>query len=162
MIRYNRLITFKVIDKYSNQPIGSIKDVLYSEDYSRVDYLIIKNNKLIRNKFIVEYDGLCFNKDNKVFLANRLDTVDNKLDRYIEKTIEGYKLINKEIKNEDGECIGFVRDVVINGKDGKVEGFIITEGLFEDLFYGRNYIPLIDTIYINEQCIFVPSNILSS
>lgn len=159
MIRYNQLITLKVIDKNSNEPIGSIKDVLYSEDYRRVNFLIVKSNKLIRNKFIIDYNGLCFRKGNKALFIQKLDTANNKIDKYIENTIEGIKLINREIRNEDGECMGFVRDVVINREDGRVDGFIITEGLLEDILYGRNFIPLIDTISINEQYICVPSNI---
>jgi len=159
VIRYNQLITLKVIDQNSNQPIGTIKDVLYSEDYRRVEFLIVRNNKLIKNKFIIDYNGVYFKKDNKALFTKKLDVINNRMDRYIENTIEGCKLINKEIRNEDGECVGFLRDVIINRKDGKVDGFIISEGIFEDILNGRNYIPLIDTISINEQYIYVPSNI---
>ncbi len=88
-----------------------------------------------------------------------MDIIDFKMDKYIENTREGCKLLDKEIRNEDDECIGFVRDVVIDRESGKVEGFIITEGIIEDLLRGRNYIPLLDTISIDDTCIYIPSNI---
>lgn len=159
MIRYKQLITLKVMDKDLSKPIGRIKDVLYSEDYRKVGYFVIKNSNLLKNKIIVDYNSLSLQKNNKIIYNDKMNIIDFKMDKYIEKTKEGYKLIDKEIRNEDNECIGFVKDVVIDVEDGKVDGFIITEGLFEDLIKGRNYIPLLDTITIDEQCIYIPSNI---
>lgn len=159
MIRYKQLITLKVIDKNLNRPIGRIKDVLYSADYRKVDYLIVKNNNLLKNKIIIDYNSISFQNNNKIIYNKTIDIIDFKMDKYIENAKEGYKLIDKEIKNEVGECIGFVRDVVIDRENGKVDGFIITEGLIEDLLKGRNYIPLLDTIYIDENCIYIPSNV---
>ncbi|NLY67450.1 MAG: hypothetical protein GX069_07805 [Tissierellia bacterium] len=159
MIRYKQLITLKVMDKYLKNPIGRIKDVLYSSDYRRIDYIVINNGYLLKNKVIIDYKSLSFQENNKI-IYNNTDIFNFKMDKYVENTNEGYKLIDKEIRNEYGECIGFVKDVVIDKDEGKVEGFIITEGIIEDLLKGRNYIPLLDTIYINEDCISIPSSIL--
>ena len=40
-----------------------------------------------------------------------------------------FKYIEKEIKTEDGECIGYIKDIVIDKLEGSIEGFIITEGI---------------------------------
>lgn len=159
MIRYKQLITLIVMDKYLKNPIGRIKDVLYSNDYRRIDYIVINNGNLLKNKVIIDYKSLSFQENNKI-IYNNTDIFNFKMDKYVENTNEGYNLIDKEIRNEYGECIGFVKDVVIDKDEGKVEGFIITEGIIEDLLKGRNYIPLLDTIYINEDCISIPSSIL--
>ncbi|NLX63084.1 MAG: hypothetical protein GXZ06_11420 [Tissierellia bacterium] len=158
MIRYKQLITLNVMDKNLSNTIGRIKDVLYSEDYRKIVYIVVKNNNLLKNKIIIDYNSLSFQNNNIIY--NKTDSIGYKMDKYIENTKEGCKLIDKEIRNEYGECIGFVKDVVIDIDDGKIEGFIITEGIIEDLLKGRNYIPLLDTIYIKEDCIRIPNSVL--
>ena len=68
---------------------------------------------------------------------------------------EGFKYIDKEIRTEDGECIGYIKDLVINKEKGSIEGFIITEGVVEDLLKGRNYMPLFENTVIKEDCICI-------
>jgi uncharacterized protein YrrD len=160
VIRYKQLITLKIIDKNSKETIGKIEDVIFSKDYKTVDYLIIKNGNLIKNKAIIRYDDIEFINNNQIIYKKDIRQLKEKLERNIYSEYEGSQIFKKEIKDENGECIGFVRDIVINKENGKVDGFIITEGLIEDLIKGRNYLPLLDNIVIDEKAINIRSNIL--
>lgn len=159
MIRYKQLVTLKVVDKDTNQHIGRIDDVIYSDDYKRVDYLIIKNDNLIRNKAVIDYKDILFINNSKVMYLGDSKNLENKLERNTNNDREGKKFIDKQIKSKDNECIGYVKDVVINKENGVVDGFIITEGLFEDLIKGRNYLPLLDYIEINDNYIYIPNDV---
>lgn len=128
--------------------------------FQKVDYLVIKNGNLIKNKAIIRFDDIHFiNKDQVVYIKAAND-LDDKMERNISSEKEGSKLFNKEIIDENEECIGYVRDIVINKDNGKIEGFIITEGIFEDLIKGRNYLPLLDDTIIDDKAISIRSNIL--
>nr|WP_272878398.1 PRC-barrel domain-containing protein [Clostridium sp. Cult3] len=76
--------------------------------------------------------------------------------------VEEFKYIEKEIKTEDGECIGYVKDIVIDKLKGSIEGFIITEGVFEDILKGRNYMPLFENTKITEDSICIFKSMLNS
>jgi uncharacterized protein YrrD len=160
VIRYKQLITLKIIDQNSKETIGKIEDVIFSKDYKTVDYLIIKNGNLVKNKAIIRYDDIEFINNNQIIYKKDTRQLKEKLERNIYSEYEGSQIFKKEIKDENGECIGFVRDIVINKENGKVDGFIITEGLLEDLIKGRNYLPLLDNIVIDEKAINIRSNIL--
>ena len=160
MIRYKQLITLKVIDKNSKEPIGKIEDIIFSNDYKRVDFLIIKNGNLFKNKAIIKFNDIKFLNNSQIIYNKDVNQLIEKLERNIYSEKEGSQIFKKEIKDENGECIGFVRDIVINKENGEVDGFIITEGLFEDLVKGRNYLPLLDNIVIDEDAINIRSNIL--
>ncbi|NLJ98489.1 MAG: hypothetical protein GX320_04380 [Tissierellia bacterium] len=58
MIRYRKLITLEVVDKDSDKPIGKVFDAIYSKDYKKIEYLIVKNNNLIRNKAPIPYEDI--------------------------------------------------------------------------------------------------------
>ncbi|NLY78169.1 MAG: hypothetical protein GX080_08840 [Tissierellia bacterium] len=160
MIRYKKLLTLKILDRDTREPIGKIEEIICSDDFKKVDYLVIKNGNLIKNKAIIRFDDIHFiNKDQVVYIKAAND-LDDKMERNISSEKEGSKLFNKEIIDENEECIGYVRDIVINKDNGKIEGFIITEGIFEDLIKGRNYLPLLDDTIIDDKAISIRSNIL--
>jgi len=160
VIRYKKLLTLKILDKDTKEPIGKVEDVIFSNDFRKVESLIIKNGNLIKNKAIVKYDDIYFINNRQLIYIKDSNELERKMERSISVPREGSRFLDKEIKNENGECIGFVKDIVINRDDGKIDGFIITEGLFEDLINGRNYLPLLDNIVIDEKGIYIISNIL--
>ncbi|CCQ97593.1 hypothetical protein CULT_670017 [[Clostridium] ultunense Esp] len=153
MIRYKQLITLNLIDKETKEAIGKILDVIYSPDIKKIDYIIIKNNNLIKNKAPIPYRHINFLNSNQALYLEDMEVLQEKLDEEIKNK---FKIIDKEIRLEDGECVGYVKDIVINKEDGTIGGFIITEGLFEDLMKGRNYIPLLKNTLIKEDGIYMP------
>lgn len=153
MIRYKQLITLNLLDSETKNSIGKIFDVAYSDDYKRIDYLIVKNDNLFKSKISIPYKDIKFSNDNGTIYMVDLNTLKNRFD---EDNIRKFKFIDKEIRVEDGECVGYIKDIVINKDDGSLEGFIITEGLIEDLLRGRNYIPFLKKTYIKEDAIYIP------
>lgn len=157
MIRYKQLVTLKIIDKENRQPIGKILDLIYSHDYKKVAYIVVKNNNLIKNKAPIPYENINFLNSNQGLYLDNIQVFEEQL----EEVIEEFQFIDKEVRGEDGESIGYIKDLVINKEDGSIGGFIITEGVIEDLIKGRNYIPLLENIIIKDEFITVPSDIFN-
>lgn len=155
MIRYKQLVTLKVVDKETEEPIGKILDVIYSDDYKKITYLVLKNNNLIKNKIPISYEDIGFLNDDQVLYLKNGKTLEYELEVDIK---EEFKYEDKEIRLENEECIGYVKDVLINKENGSIEGFIITEGVFEDLLKGRNYMPLFENTIIKKDSIYIPDN----
>lgn len=153
MIRHKQLITLDLIEKESGKSIGKIEDVVYSKDGKKIEYIIVKNNNLFRNKLLIPYDKIRFLDRYQVLFLGDIDSYLNQINIDIKNHL---KLIDKVIKLENGEYLGYVKDIVINKKDGSIDGFIITEGLFEDLIKGRNYIPLLNNMRIAEEGLYLP------
>jgi len=153
LIRHKQLITLDLIEKESGKSIGKIEDVVYSKDGKKIEYIIVKNNNLFRNKLLIPYDKIRFLDRYQVLFLGDIDSYLNQVNIDIKNHL---KLIDKVIKLENGEYLGYVKDIVINKKDGSIDGFIITEGLFEDLIKGRNYIPLLNNMRIAEEGLYLP------
>ena len=155
MIRYKQLVTSKIVDRQTEEPIGKILDVIYSDDYKKITYLVIKNKNLIKNKKLISYEDIGFLYNGQtLYLKN--DTI---FGDELEVAIKGeFSYIDKEVRLGKEECIGYVKDILINKENGFIEGFIITEGVFEDLLRGRNYMPLFENTIIKEDCIYIPDN----
>ena len=52
-----------------------------------------------------------------------------------------------------------VKDLLFDFNDGKLIGYIITEGLLEDISRGRSFIPNIGNIKINDDSLIFGENI---
>ena len=153
MIRYKQLLTLNLIDKETKESIGKILDVIYSDNLKKIDYLIVKNDNLIKNKIPIPYKHVDFLDNNQVLYLENMDALRDKSNEEVKGKIN---LLDKEIRLENGECIGYIKDIVINKEDGTIGGFIITEGLIEDILKGRNYIPLLKNTRIEKECIYMP------
>lgn len=152
MIRYKELLTLKVINKRDSECLGKVSGVLYSDDYKSITHIIIRNNNLIKNKAKILYKDLSFYDDSENLILKK----DKKIEYELERDIKNeFKYISKEIKFKNGESIGYIIDIIINIENGFVEGFIITEGIIEDLIKGRNYLPLFKKTIIEEDCIYI-------
>ena len=74
---------------------------------------------------------------------------------------EDIKIIEKSVLKEDGELIGYVKDVIINPLNGIVIGFIITEGIFEEILKGRSFIPNMGSINVGGENIIINDTIMN-
>lgn len=148
MIKQSELIDKPVIDKFGDK-ISNIDSIFYSKKKTRVLGFFITKDKFFSSKrFISISDIEAIGEDALVLRTNR------SLDEKKYKDNDVLDIIDKEVISKNGESIGFVKDIVIDISKGKVLGFILSQGLFEDLNYGRNILPL------NEKMIYGKDNII--
>ena len=70
--------------------------------------------------------------------------------------VKSKNLIELEVLSEDEDSLGFVKDIVIDINLGSVIGFILTQGIFEDISSGRNI------LLLNKSMIFEKDKIIIS
>lgn len=158
MIRYKELLTLKIISQKNNESVGKVVDLLYSDDYRKITNFIVKNNNLIKNKTKIPYNDINFDDNDRILILGEDEVLEYEKGK---GTGEEFKFIDKEIRFKNNECVGYVKDIVINIYNGSIEGFIITEGIVEDLIKGRNYLPLFDNTIIKDNCIYISNKNLN-
>jgi len=155
LIRYSQFSILKIVDR-DNVPIGTLKNVLCTEDNKYIDSLVIEDGKIFRKKIIIPFEGIeDIGKDSMTINLNRAEKED-----YKEK--KGIKIdcfIDKEVITEKGEFIGYIKDYIFNKEDGGISGFIITEGVIEDIINGRSFIPLNISHEVKDKNIIVKEEI---
>lgn len=159
MIKYKKLIGMKVLDDGNKETIGEVYDAILSKRLDSLTSIAIKNGKLIKEKNILPLNKIIsFKKD--IIMANSNSIIkfeDLEDEEYI--LAEKIKFIDKVVYTENGECLGMVKDLLFDFNDGKLIGYIITEGLLEDISRGRSFIPNIGNIKINDDSLIFGENI---
>lgn len=148
MIKQSELIDKPVIDKFGYK-ISNVDSIFYSKKKTRVlGFFISKDNFFSPKRFISINDIASIGEDALILKTNR------SIDKNKYEDSDDLDITDKEVLSKAGESIGFVKDIVIDVSRGKVLGFVLSQGLFEDLSYGRNMLPL------NEKIVYGKDNII--
>lgn len=159
MIRYRDLIGTKVVEKKNGERIGEVSDVIFKEDFQSFIGFLISDGKLLKQKKIVKLKEVrSFGKDAIMIDLEKKSSIKNpNMEEVI--TEKEIKFIDKEILTQDGECLGYVKDLLFSKDDGKLIGYIITEGLIEDITKGRSFVPNYSNIKINKKYLIVDNKV---
>ena len=160
MIRYTRLLRSTILDSIEGEILGKVVDIVYSNNLQNISSIIVESGILKKNKWLIPYNDIVSFKEDKVLVYkdNYLNIEELKTGKLIFG--DDVKIIEKEVLKEDGELIGYVKDVIINPSNGMLVGFIMTEGIFEEIFRGRNFIPSMEDIKINGKNIVIDNVIM--
>lgn len=160
MIRYTSLLKSSIFD-INEEEIGKVADLVFSNNLHKITNLVVENGKLIKDKWLLPFDTITTINDDGVQI--NMDKCLKVEDLNIDKLIigEDIKIIEKSVLKEDGELIGYVKDVIINPLNGIVIGFIITEGIFEEILKGRSFIPNMGSINVGGENIIINDTIMN-
>ncbi len=160
MIRYTSLLKSSIFD-INEEEIGKVADLVFSNNLHKITNLVAENGKLIKDKWLIPFDTITTINDDGVQI--NMDKCLKVEDLNIDKLIigEDIKIIEKSVLKEDGELIGYVKDVIINPLNGIVIGFIITEGIFEEILKGRSFIPNMGSINVGGENIIINDTIMN-
>ncbi|OQA04390.1 MAG: PRC-barrel domain protein [bacterium ADurb.Bin400] len=67
-------------------------------------------------------------------------------------------VMGKKIMTEDGKDLGEIDDILFRENDGKVDGFVVTGGLFADAYRGKPFLPISEISKVGGDVVFVPND----
>ena len=139
-------------NRENGEKIGEIIDIVFSENLNKIVGLVIEDGMLFKDRKMATFENIdCIGKDAIMLIS--VEDYESKrgkkeYDKYLGKNIA---LIDKEVLDESGEFIGYVKDFIINSENGEITGYIITEGIIEDIVKGRRFIPSGRNMDINKE-----------
>ena len=156
MIKESEIVGTPIINKDGNK-IASIKEILYSKSRKKVNAFLISESGLFKRPQIVKFIDVSELGKDAIFIEN-----EKTLKKQYSK-IEGYfnykKAIGQEVITEQGESIGFINDILIDKNEGTVVGFILTDGIIEDISAGRKVLPYDKDIVFGEETIIINTSL---
>lgn len=148
------------MSKISGKKIAVIKDLVFSRNKFRILALVtyegnvFKEAKIIRYKKVISVgkDAIIVNKESVIESAANIPEI-------FQLIKDRKKIIGEEVITETGDNIGIIKDIVIDEANGKVLGFILSDGLIQDIMDGRNVLPYIYGITFGKDALIVSKEI---
>lgn len=159
MKKASELLGLNVVDNSCREKICKIKDIIYSEKKDKIIGFKITKNLFKKNSKIINFDEILFIGNDFIVINNKEDvkTTNNTITSLVH--YESQNILDYEVKYEDGETIGYIKDIIVDENNGKILGYILTDGIFEDLINGRNILPNLKDINYLDDSIIVPKSI---
>jgi len=156
----SEFIGLPVINKKDGNRIALIKDIIYSKKKFRVLAFLVNERTFFKDAKVIKFKNIdAFGKD-ALMVKNKLVIEEAGSIPEIEKYLKDKnKVIDEEVLTEDGESLGLIQDTIIEEDKGKILGFILTDGIIEDIKEGRNVLPYIKGISFGEDKLIISNNI---
>lgn len=160
MKREKDIMSIPILDKKNGARIAYVKDIIYSKTKFRILAFLVSEKGFFTTAKIIRFKEIDSFGENAIMVKNKNVIEDAEVIPEIKTLIkEKRKIIGEEVITEDGEDIGIIRDTIFDEESGKVVGFIITNGVFDDIREGRIVLPYIKGIKFGEEALIVPNQI---
>ncbi len=160
MKREKDIKSIPIIDAKKGVKLASVRDVIYSKTKFRILAFLVSEGGFFSSARIIRYKEIDSLGESAIMVRNKEVIEDAATIPEVKALIkEKRRIIGEEVLTESGENIGIIRDTVFDEDNGKILGFIITNGVFDDIREGRFVLPYIKGIKFGEQAMIVPNQI---
>jgi uncharacterized protein YrrD len=150
------LIGLPILSKKDGNKIASIKDVIYSKKKFRVLAFLVSEGGLFREAKVIKFSDVeSIGKDAVIVVNDRVIEKAKVIPELDEIINNQKKLSDEEVLTENGESLGLIKDILIDETKGKIIGFILTDGLIQDIKEGRNILPYKNGITFGEDALVI-------
>jgi len=156
--KINDIIGIDVFDNNEGSKVFQIKNVVY---FNNSIFAFIVNKRMFsKDCYIIKFHQVeSFGKD---LIVIRDKSVIQKVNINISKSKyirENDDYIDYEVITKSGENLGFIKDIIFDENDGRIIGYIISDGIVDDILHGRKIIPNIKGMKHINNSIIVPDYI---
>ncbi|WP_425447164.1 PRC-barrel domain-containing protein [Dethiothermospora halolimnae] len=160
MKRESEVVGLPVINKLDGSKIATIKKVIYSKNKFRILAFLVEESSFFKEAKIIEYknidkigiDAVMVSSRNIIIKADTIPEIDTLLKNKQE-------IMGEQVLTENGESIGWIQDIVFDHDSGKIFGFMLTDGIIQDIKDGRNVLPYIKGIKFGDEALIIDDNI---
>lgn len=153
--KYSDVLGLPVICVDSGKKAGVIKDVVFCPKDREVRAFLLEHKGLeLKKKAVLIKDLLSLGNDAAIISDSEcIGDLERALDSSMQKD-EG-SILGLRIFTRSGEELGTVRDVIFDWKNGRIEGFEVSDGVFQDVIHGRKILPLLGKVEFAEENVLV-------
>ncbi len=153
--KYSEVLNLPVVCVNNGKKAGVVKDIIFCPENREVRAFLLEHRGLeIRKKVVKLKSILSLGTD--ALIIDGPDCVESlgKASYTAEFKDEG-SILGLRIFTRSGEELGIVRDVIFDWQTGRIEGFEVSDGLFQDILQGRKILPLFGKVEFGEENVLV-------
>lgn len=140
MIKSKKLTGMKVVDMKTGKVLGRIKDALFLPGDKKIKWFTVECPGWFRNKKALPVENIKHIGSNVVIYGT--DGLQEIIkDSAIFKASDKKELIfGRKVISSDGEDLGYIDDIIFDERDFSIEGYVLTDGIIEDIINGKSVI----------------------
>jgi uncharacterized protein YrrD len=159
MKKSRQLIGMNVVDAVSGKICGRVKEIVYVLNKREILGFIVDCGRWMKAEKILMKESILNIGSEKIMARdiNEIESIDKHKDLF-EALEEKKKILSHEVISNTGEGIGYIDDIIIDEKTCNIRGYVLTDGIIEDIIKGKTVIPFNDEIIFGEDTIILGSD----
>jgi uncharacterized protein YrrD len=155
MIKGRQIISLPVVTENEKKQIGEVRDIIYDPRQNNIiGYLVdesgwLKAGRGFLHEDIIKRDNDCIVVKDSSVIKNITSIPELKSAMENKEDIRDFK-----VENQDGQCIGIIKDLVLDENTNIITGYELSDGFVQDLLDGRTTISNSDIDLIVDKVVF--------
>lgn len=156
MLKVSDIIGFSIVCSDQKKYHGEVKDVILDLKSCCVTGLVIDHGSLIHQTRVIPFNSVYEISRNKVIVKFKKNIQQMKSFNFHKDYIKKNEMIlGFDVVEEDGNLLGFIQDVIFEAKSGNILGFVLTNGIVDDIFSGIEILPLNQSIIFQKDKVII-------
>jgi uncharacterized protein YrrD len=152
------IIGLPVVSHETGERSYQVKDLLFDEDQHNVLGLLVEEGGWLSKSLAVPFSAVTSIGPDAVIIPSEKSVIETDGDeRLAAATRRSVAVKGKQVMSEDGKDLGKIADLVIDQESGHVDGYLISGGIFADVYKGQPFIPAPLMLKVGEDVVFVPA-----
>lgn len=150
------IMTFDIFDNHTGDNIGTVKKIIFSRKNFRISAILLSKNGLFKGNKMIRYKNI-FSIGKDFIMIEKKNIIEDLKDfpEIDEQAELDNDIIGLPVLIEKGETLGYINDILFEEKNGKIKGFVLTNGIIQDILDGRNVLPYIKGIDICDKALII-------
>lgn len=142
MKKSRQLAGLQVLHKGDEKPIGRVCDIVFYPGEKRILGFCVNCGSWFKNMKVLLSEDIDVLDDDMLIVKDGRNPIPIESSQNIKEALmKKSALPNARVVNSKGEELGFFDDVIIDEVNMTVQGYVITDGIIEDIKNGKTVIP---------------------
>lgn len=155
MRKLSSLVGARILSQKKNNPKNRIKDIRIDISLSKIVAYETDVGNIFDNHSTIDIRNITAHGERAVVVEETATSSEAFLEN-----VEQFLRFRDDIKDMEvltrcGNFAGTIKDLLFDEGSGRIEGAVVSNGLFEDLFQGRKILPFLGRIALVEECIVI-------
>jgi len=159
MKKSKQLVGVGIVDSQNGKIIGKIDNVVFFPGCKKILGFTVYCGKWVKKKKALLIDDVTSIGNDMIMARSGMSLVEyEKGDDFYKAIEEKCKILGLQVITNKGEELGYIEDVIINEKNYCIEGYVLTDGIVEDILKGKSIIPFKEEMIFGEDTVIVNSD----
>jgi uncharacterized protein YrrD len=156
MKKAKQLLGTEIVELESGKTIGKICNVIFLPNRKKLLGFGVNCGKWVKREKVLQLKDIeNIGKDLVIIKNKRILSDFDRYPEFLQAINEKNRILDLKVITRSGEELGYIEDIILNEKDGSIEGYILTDGIIEDIMKGKSIIPFEDEIIFGEDTVIV-------
>lgn len=159
MYKGSQLIGKPIVSYAAGEKLETVQDIVFDSTDNQVLAVLVDEGGLFSTARVVPFSSIKSIGSDALMIKSEADIVEASTDPKIQRIIEAYKPIKgMSVMTESGKDLGQVIDIYFDEQTGQIEGYEVSGGAMADLYTGRPFLPVPETLKVGDDVVFVPDS----